>query len=420
MVRMILEDKPKITNRLNIPEEGPSTSSYHQASGGSNSKISSQELGYKVMVGNPATDYLSSFKQTSYTFQDKTSKLFNNEEKSDIMFLVGKNQERFYGHSLIISLASKVFENMFETEWKDKKTVILNFNASAFFTIMRFIYRQEIVFQEQHLKETLKLAHRYNMWKILKKLTIPQILEKHAWKFWLFAYECGFSIDKDCYMQTMMYIDKNANSLVAQNDFLDLPLEIVAPLVKRGCFIVDELVFFNATLNWAKKRCQDEGSQPSPARLRTKMASFIHEFRFPLMDGRDFKDGPAKTGILSGDECFRILCAIVYGDKKGCGFKYDPRLPYNVWHPERSKGPVDEVKPFRGRDRYVNSSRNVSRGTSRNRQRSSSRNSFIRNRPNSDNNSEKGDSSSAQSVNEARQLLQTALSFLEKESNNRK
>ena len=59
---------------------------------------------------------------------DKYEKLVNNEYLADIIFLVGEQGEKMFGHKNIISISSEVFYAMFNgdyTESKDNKPIVI-------------------------------------------------------------------------------------------------------------------------------------------------------------------------------------------------------------------------------------------------------------------------------------------------------
>ena len=78
--------------------------------------------------------------------------LFNNPKRSDITFIVGRpgeQVERIYGHSLIMSIASPVLDELFEGDWKDKEEVEIEAHPQSFLSIMRYVYNQEIVIEKR-------------------------------------------------------------------------------------------------------------------------------------------------------------------------------------------------------------------------------------------------------------------------------
>ena len=123
----------------------------------------------------------------------------------------------------------------------------------------------------------------------------------------------------------LRFFDKHCQEFIREDYFLNLDVDVILTLVRRSSLIVNELSLFYSTILWAEKRCEEKGLDASVENLRSQMELFIHYIRFPLMTGDEFRDGPGKSGILTGDECYMILCAICLGDKEECGFDYSPR-----------------------------------------------------------------------------------------------
>ena len=259
-----------------------------------------------------------------------TNSLFNNPRRSDITFIVGRSgeqKERIYGHSLIISVRSPVLDELFEENWKDKEEVEIEEHPEAFKSVMRFIYTQEIILEQNYLLETLNLVKKYLisgfMEELISKARLSkEILNNNIWTLLEFAFDQN---EEELWYLAAEYFDNHCEDLIRQNSFLNLDVNVVTCLVRRSSLEVNELSLFYATILWAGNQCQEERLEPTAENLRSKMNPFIHYIRFPLMTGPEFRDGPGITGILTGYECYKILCAITLGDKETCGFPYKPR-----------------------------------------------------------------------------------------------
>ena len=259
-----------------------------------------------------------------------TNSLFNNPRRSDITFIVGRpgeQKERIYGHSLIISLRSPVFDELFEENWKDKEEVEIEEHPEAFKSVMRFIYTQDIIMEQDYLLETLNLVKKYLVSGFMEEFISnnrlsEEILKNNIWSLLEFAFDQN---EEELWYLAAAYFDNHCEDLIRQNSFLNLDVNVVTCLVRRSSLDINELSLFYATTLWAGNQCQEEGLEPTAENLRSKMNPFIHSIRFPLMTGPEFRDGPGITGILTGDECYKILCAITLGDKETCGFSYKLR-----------------------------------------------------------------------------------------------
>ena len=274
---------------------------------------------------------ITSCKITSSVIGIIAESLLNNPKRSDIVFVVGEpgeQRERVYGHSLIISLGSPVFDALLEGDWKGKEEVEIQCHPLSFMSIMRYLYTQEIIVNEDHLVETFILAMKYGLSGFLvdiisKKYLTEDFLKDNICSLLQLAHEQNCT--KEIWHQAATYFDKYAEELIRKDSFLNLSVEVITSLIRRTRLSVNELSLFYSTVTWAEKRCEKEGLEVSAENLRLKMDPFIHYIRFPLMTGDEFREGPGITGILTGDECYKILCAICLGDKQDCGFSYKSR-----------------------------------------------------------------------------------------------
>ena len=229
-------------------------------------------------------------------------------------------------HKLILGLATQTLESYFDNEWNAKSIIALDCHASAFLTVIRFIYCQEIVFQEEYFTDILLLCKKFGVDRFLREVVSDErILWNHSWSILEFAFNHRQFVDDKTLTYTMIFVDRNINALILQESFLRMPIEVVTSLCKRSCLMVSESLLFQATVSWARKRCEEQGIETTPENLRNLMEPFIYDIRLPLIPAKDFKDGPAKTGILSFEECYRILCAIGLRDRDGLLFNCEPR-----------------------------------------------------------------------------------------------
>ena len=289
---------------------------------------------FKPLVGMKSTEEKLINSKPPSSNATNAHPLFNNKKKSDITFIVGRHgeqKERIYGHSLIICLASPVLDELFEGDWKDKEEVEIQAHPAPFLSIMRYVYSQDIVIEKNYLVETLILAKKYGLTRFTEELVTKdylteEILKHNIWSLLEFAYEEN---EDEIWHQAASFFDKHCEGFIRDNSFLYLDVDILTCLIQRPSLSVEELSLFYATILWAGKRCEEEGLEASGANLRSMIEPFIRDIRFPLMTGDEFREGPGMTGILTGDECYKILCAICLGDKEDCGFSFSPRLRFS-------------------------------------------------------------------------------------------
>lgn len=91
--------------------------------------------------------------------------LFNSRHLSDVVFVVGKyddTSQEIFGHKAIIELASDPLKANFQNHWKDCDRIrITDFDPSPFWSLLRFIYKGDLVIEPTHLLDTIELARMY-------------------------------------------------------------------------------------------------------------------------------------------------------------------------------------------------------------------------------------------------------------------
>ena len=98
-----------------------------------------------------------------------------NESKSDFAFIV--EEKRIPVIKVLLSLKSKVFERMFSGEFreaKDNEIEVKDTNFEAFKTMVRYLYCDELVFDDKSdysiAIEVFKLGHRYELKRLMDSI----------------------------------------------------------------------------------------------------------------------------------------------------------------------------------------------------------------------------------------------------------
>lgn len=243
--------------------------------------------------------------------------LLNNPDKSDITFFFGKaseESEKIFAHRDILNNASPIFRKLLFGEWNGKKEVGITFEASAFMVVLQFIYTNKLKIQSKNLLEVLNIANLYGLTR-LKNEVVAKIgdessglLKRSLYSILLYAQE---KEDRELFAVAVKYFDRNAEILLCDDALLLLDAPLMTRIIKRTSLHVSERDLFYAVTYWASEQCREEGlDQRDPKNLRSKMQPFIHHIRFPTMEAKEFRDGPAVTKILKPLECYNILCAI--------------------------------------------------------------------------------------------------------------
>ena len=95
----------------------------------------------------------------------RSKMLLGNEKLSDAVLFVGPEDETAVMipvHSFILKTASSAFEAMFSGFWKKEDVIRINdCDASVMYTLLRFVYCDELVFEKDKLYDVLRIADKY-------------------------------------------------------------------------------------------------------------------------------------------------------------------------------------------------------------------------------------------------------------------
>jgi hypothetical protein len=291
----------------------------------------------RVRIGNPFSDFLypddvEGSKGEVGDIDRKTSlkhSFFNNPYKSDVTFVLGKPDQpkiRVPGHSLIVGLASSVFEQLFENEWKELREIVIDVEASPFMSILRFIYCDEIVIEVEFVLAILLLCQKFQLNNLVDVLVKHGefFVRDHIWDVLKWAHD---NSKNDVWSTCVHILDKNAEELLTSDDFSDVSFELLFKIIRRSQLQIKETKLFYACVKWAIKRCEEKEVDASPENIRKEMEPFIKFIRFPLMNQSDFDGEVVATGILTWEECYKILLAIhgTSREKDTCGFNWNKR-----------------------------------------------------------------------------------------------
>ena len=108
-------------------------------------------------------------------------------------------------------------------------------------------------------------------------------------------------------------------------DLTNCPLEVIQSLVMYDDLNVNELQLFSTCVEWAVKRCRQQGLPLFPYNLRQVMLPFLFFIRFPCMTYQKFNSGPRGSGILTEKEEIEILMMIKLEASVACPFVSVPR-----------------------------------------------------------------------------------------------
>ncbi|VDO88030.1 unnamed protein product [Heligmosomoides polygyrus] len=191
-------------------------------------------------------------------FMDGMDALFSNPDFSDVTFVV--KEERFHVHKIILATRSEYFRTMLYGGLKEStqaEIFLKETDPIAFRTLLRYIYTAKVDlsgFAVNELMTILQLAHEYMLTEIEKALashTKTKLDTDNV--FAVIRTSTLLSVD-DLTEHCMHYCDRHAPQILAAQEFLGLPLEVVMEMLSRDSFCVAEIDVFYAVTKWIQAR----------------------------------------------------------------------------------------------------------------------------------------------------------------------
>jgi hypothetical protein len=259
------------------------------------------------------------------------SRLFNNEQFSDCVFLVGEEKKKFFAHSLILIAHSSYFEKMLSSGMREsttKEIIKPNITSSIFEQILRFMYSAEI-----DLPLSLdKMIDYVLAAEELMISSLSSVCEWHVEKFLNADNACAVLVDYSSHEggtfarisdKCTAFININFIGVIASESFLKLPKELLLKLLKNRmnnkskCVpAISEVALFDGLVNWGKyqvrnsyeqdqhenkKRKVDDSSceeDEDLEKLRVVMSDILECINFRIMDAHDIKNIVEPTKLL--------------------------------------------------------------------------------------------------------------------------
>lgn len=107
-----------------------------------------------------------SWQSRTSSLKEKIKYLLDSKEMSDITIIVGKDKVSFQTHSLLLSIFSEVFQNMFygPNATKESEVLLPEVNADAFDIFMKYVYTDAVVLNsEDEAVSSLMFAYKYKV-----------------------------------------------------------------------------------------------------------------------------------------------------------------------------------------------------------------------------------------------------------------
>lgn len=194
------------------------------------------------------------------------------------------------------------YENSSSQASVTKLITVEDADCHAFYTLLRFIYTGTLVINPFNTYRTLHTLTRYLK---LQKLSMAYaaIKKTSAHFVILDLYIYAFDFNNSTLLQLAYdLMDENAESVLPNDTFYNLPRDLVTNIVKRSTLKITEITLFNSLVKWSRVQCQKSHLQLTSENQRKVLGNLLTYIQFNCMTTTEFAMGPLRSNILTSEE----------------------------------------------------------------------------------------------------------------------
>lgn len=251
--------------------------------------------------------------------------LFNSEEQSDVVFLVGEEPDvwRFPCHLRVLSSMSPVFHSLPIYDLRSSSKVVLtvtDIKPYAFENLLRFLYTKEVTLPSvEAALHTLHAAHKFIVSELsalcfrflsynIREENVLLVFQYMMRNVVTSTHSEMTNLQDEVMTKCFNLLDKHAETILQSEDFLNLDNTTVYDIVSRDTLhLSSERAVFNALLSWACQECKRQRQEITPENKRRVLGQLLYCVRYLVMTLEEFAQGPAASGVLNEQEVFAII-----------------------------------------------------------------------------------------------------------------
>lgn len=307
------------------------------------------------LLSGPAATTNQDWQSSQHNLRQRNACMLNNPLMSDVTFVVGPSNQttRFFGHKYVLATGSSVFYAMFYGGLAEKtdQIEIPDVEATAFRCVLRYLYCDEIVLDDDSVLCALYAAKKYlitHLSDACVQYLATSLNERNAC---LLLSQSRLFDETSLTERCWEVIDAQAELALSSQGFADIDCKTLRSILVREALNASELSVFMAVVKWAVAECGRRSLQPTPENQRAVIGDIIFLIRLPCMPLIDFADGPAQSGILTLKETNDIFLHFTASSKPVLSFPCTPRkgLTVQVCHRFQSSAYRSNQWRYRGR-----------------------------------------------------------------------
>lgn len=275
---------------------------------------------FTIDTGDP------NWQATKPTVRERNAAMFNNELMSDISFVVGSddNIQTIHSHKYVLATGSSVFYAMFYGGLAENKKEIRvpDVEPSAFLTLLKYLYCDEIYLEADNVLATLYAAKKYIVPHLARACVNYLETSLTAKNACLLLSQSRLFEEPELMQRCWEVIDAQAEMAIKSEGFVDIDMKTFESILSRETLNCREIHLFEAAQTWAQAACIKMDIEPTPQNRRNMLGSALQMIRIPTMTLEEFANGVAQTGILTPQETIDIFLSFTAKKK--------PNLEYSI------------------------------------------------------------------------------------------
>ncbi|KAK8738922.1 hypothetical protein OTU49_003741 [Cherax quadricarinatus] len=259
------------------PSSAPTSPQHRHNSVTSPPPLSPVPLG--ASVASTSSD--PNFHATS--LRERNAAMLNNELMADVHFVVGQpgSTQRIPAHKYVLAVGSSVFYAMFYGGLKSEEEVqVPDVEPSAFLTLLRYLYCDEIRLEPDTVLATLYAAKKYLVPHLAQQCVKFLEVSLTARNACLLLSQSRLFEEPELMTRCWEVIDAQAEMALQSDGFVDIDFPTLTSVLSRETLNCREIILFDAALSWAEAECIRQELEPT-AENKRKYLNQLSSSRIP-------------------------------------------------------------------------------------------------------------------------------------------
>ncbi|CAB3405950.1 unnamed protein product [Caenorhabditis bovis] len=264
---------------------------------------------------DPSSQSTLGWQAEKKNLRERIAHMYCNETLADVYFVVGNDQckQTIPAHKFVLSIGSVVFDAMFNGGLTPRNTdtpleiELPDVEPSAFLTLLKFLYSDEVSIGPESVMTTLYTAKKYAVPAMETACVefLKQSLE--ADNAFMLLSQAKLFEEPQLEQLCLDLIDKNTLEAINADGFTDIDLATLCDVLNRNSLRVREIHLFQAVVRWAKAECERRNVPCTAENKRVVLGNALQLIRFPLMKIDEFALHVEPESLLSDREMTQIF-----------------------------------------------------------------------------------------------------------------